>query len=54
MKAIPASQFAVVYNRERDMIIATGTIERCREIALTMNHNYQSTAYVARAWKENA
>lgn len=54
MKTIPAGQFAVVRDRERNMIVSTGTIEECQRAASVLNENYQSTAYVVEYWRNDA
>lgn len=50
-RTIPVAQFAVVKDRQRQMIVGSGTWETCVELAKNLNTAYQSTAYVPERWK---
>lgn len=50
-RSVPESQFAVVRDRERRMIVDSGTYEDCVSRADTLNLAYQSTAYVVELWQ---
>lgn len=52
MKTIPASDFAVVYDRERKMIVSAGFASQMYSDADTFNDLYQSSAYVVHLWNE--
>lgn len=49
-KAIPASQFAILKDRERNTVVTSGTFEEISSLAASFNREYQSTAYVAELW----
>ena len=53
-KAIPANQFAVVFNKEHKSIISSGTYEDCVTTARVMNENYQTDAYEAKLWEDRS
>lgn len=50
---IPANQFGVVRDIERNMIVDSGPFEHCSSYADHLNREYQSTAYVAELWRTN-
>ena len=50
MNGVPTKEFYIIIDTERDMIIASGTEERMREICEILRKEYQSTAYVVRRW----
>lgn len=51
MKTVPINDFAIVYDRERGLVVDTGTYGACQDQAFEMNDKYQSRAYVAQLWE---
>lgn len=52
MNVVPENQFAIVLDRERNMIVDSGRFDECQHTADVLNREYQSTAYVVRMWIE--
>lgn len=50
-RGVPAGQFAIVKDVQRDLVVGSGTFDECVEEAHTMNQIYQTDAYVAKLWK---
>lgn len=51
-RAVHRPDFGVMYNKETDSIVATGTMQEMRDLAIYYNRTYQTTAYRAKPWKE--
>lgn len=52
-KNIPAEYFAILKDRERDIVIDSGRYNEMAQAADYWNREYQSTAYVAELWRDS-
>lgn len=50
---IPLEVFAVIQDRERQIIVGSGYYDDCVTKAKQLNDAYQSTAYVVERWRPN-
>lgn len=51
MRTIPANQFAIVKDVQRNLVVGSGTFTECEDQAILFNHVYQTDAYVAKLWE---
>ncbi len=53
MRATPANDFAIVRDRERNLVVEAGNYGQCVESVAYFNRVYQSTAYVVERWQKS-
>lgn len=52
-KNIPTNHFAILKDRERNIVIDSGRYNEMAEAADYWNLQYQSTAYIAELWQDS-